>query len=151
MSFKSRLHCQTLGCKMGYTIKNMLKRLNEQFEKHDVDLTIQQFFVLNMLDREAGLILQDIAERYGKDKSAVFRHVNALEKKHFITRVTCADDKRKKILILTKPGMETLEKARLLETDVDRSLTGHINIKELAVFEKVLFEIFKKAQPAHNS
>lgn len=146
MGFENKLHCKTLGCKMGHTIKGILKMLNDRLDHNEVDLTIEQFFILNLLNNEDDLILQDIAERFHKDKSAVFRHINALEKKHFVARVTCADDKRKKVIVLTKPGMETLKQAQLLEADVDKDLTGHIDAKDLVVFEKILFEIFKKTQ-----
>ncbi len=146
MGFTEEFNCyKSLGAKMGHTIKAMIKKISTHFVKHGVDLTMEQYFILNILDDNEGIILQDIADMIERDKSAVLRHINALEKKHYVARATCDEDKRKKILIITKPGMETLQMAQALSAEVENELTHQIDNKDLIIFEKVLFEIFKKA------
>lgn len=138
--------CKSLGCKMAHTLKAMIKEIHGAFQKHDVDLTPEQFFLLNILNDNEKVILQDLSEMLGKDKSAIMRHIDALEKKHFITRATCEEDKRKKLLILTKPGMEVLERTRDLSQETEKKLTHQIPKSELVAFENVLQQIINKAQ-----
>ncbi len=138
--------CQSLGCKMGHTLKAMIKKLRLHFEENNVDLTMEQYFILNILDSKEGLILQDIADMLERDKSAVVRHINALEEKHFVARATCYEDKRKKLLFLTKPGMKTLGKAQDISAEAEAELIGGIDKEHLEVFEQVLVEIVNKTQ-----
>lgn len=151
MSFTDELSCcKSLGSKIGHTLKVLIEDIIGHFTEHNIDLTMEQYFILNILDDEQGLILQDLAEMLNRDKSAVVRHLNALEQKHFVTRVTCEDDKRKKILLLTKPGLEVLHKAQAVQSKVEEELTGKISEEDLIIFEEVLLHIFKKAQQDYN-
>lgn len=145
MGFEEELCCSTLGCKMAHTLKAMVKNLNARFAEHNVDLTMEQYFVLNILNKEEGLILQDIADMIDKDKSAIVRHINALEEKYFVARATYPEDKRKKVLILTKPGMKALEQAHQLDEKINNNVISQISKKDLATFEQVLFKMYKKA------
>lgn len=137
--------CDTLGCKMGHTLKAMVKKIYSQFEQDNIDLTPEQFYLLNVLNDNEGLILQDLADMLEKDKSAIMRHIDALEEKHFITRVTCEDDKRKKLLILTKPGVKTLDKANDVSKRTEQKLTNNIQKADLVVFKQVMQKMFKRA------
>lgn len=138
--------CESLGCKIAHTLKAMVKETCGVFEKNNIDLTPEQFFLLNILNDNEGLILQDLADMLEKDKSAIMRHIDALEKKHFVTRATCEEDKRKKLLILTKPGMETLSKAQDISIKTEKKLTNQIQKTELDTFEQVLQKIIHKTQ-----
>ncbi len=136
--------CQSLVCKMGLTLKAMLKRLSERFEENAINLTIEQYFILNLLNNNEGLILQDIADMLDRDKSAVVRHINALEEKYFVARATCEEDKRKKLLFLTKPGLKTLKNAKDVSNEAEKELTALINKKDLEIFGQVLIKMMKK-------
>jgi len=150
MKLKQKLYCNTLGCKMAYAVKGIMRRLAARFASQDVDLTLEQYFILNILDNEEGLILQDLANIVDRDKSAVLRHIDGLEEHCFVVRTTDANDKRRKILIVTKPGLKELEKARKLEEKVHQEITGHLKGEKLKEFEEILSKIYKKTLSIGN-
>lgn len=150
MSLEKELHCETLTCRMGYTVKVMMRSMKQKFEQENVELTLEQYFILNILDHEEGLILQELAEIVERDNSAVLRHLNKLEKHHFVTRAADPEDKRRKLLIITKPGVEILEKARKLEKKLNDEVTRNVGNKRLERVMKTLSEIYAQTVKAHE-
>lgn len=145
MSLKHKLYCSTLGCKMAFAVKGIKRMLKKRFEDKGIALTLEQYFVLNIIDNEEGLILQDLAAIVDRDKSAVLRHINGLEKNRFVVRTTDPNDKRRKLLIVTKPGLKALEQARLLDEQLNRELTQHMNGDQQKEVEELLTSIYKKS------
>ncbi|MDR8394028.1 MarR family transcriptional regulator [Aliifodinibius sp. S!AR15-10] len=142
---KQKLYCITLGCKMAYSLKGIKRMLTKRFTKDEIALTLEQYFVLNILDNEEGLILKELAEIVDRDKSAVLRHIDGLEEKHFVARATDPKDKRRKILLVTKQGMNELQKAREMDQKVHSELTESIDNDKLKEFESLLTEIYERA------
>jgi len=128
---------------MAYVVKEIIRSLKKRFQEEGINLTIEQFFILNILDNEDGLILQELAEIVDRDKSAVLRHIDGLEKNHFVTRVTDDEDKRRKLLLVTKPGIKVLEKARTVDQQLDKEITGKIENIETKEFEDALSKMYK--------
>lgn len=130
---------------MAYVIKEMLRILKSRFAEENIELTVEQYFILNILDNEDGMILQEVAEIVERDKSAVLRHVNGLEGNHFITRVKDDEDRRRKLLLVTKRGMKVLEKAREVDRQLDEEITRRIKVKPfedaLSVMHEYLISI----------
>lgn len=143
MSAYQKLYCETTGCRMAYVVKEIIRSLKKQFKEKGIDLTIEQFFILNILDNEDGLILQELAKIVDRDKSAVLRHIDGLEKNHFVTRVTDDEDKRRKLLLVTKPGIKVLEKARTVDQQLDKEITEKIENIEIKEFEDALSKMYK--------
>lgn len=139
---KQKLYCNTTGCRMAYVVKGIIAALKDRFQKEGIELTIEQFFILNILDNEDGLILQELADIVDRDKSAVLRHIDGLEKNHFVSRVTDQHDKRRKLLLITKRGMQTLEAARAVDKELDREITDQIGDIELEDFEHALSNMY---------
>ena len=128
---------------MAYVVKEIIRSLKKRFQKEGINLTIEQFFILNILDNEDGLILQELAEIVDRDKSAVLRHIDGLEKNHFVTRVKDDEDKRRKLLLVTKPGIKVLEKARAVDQQLDKEITGKIENIETKEFEDALTKMYQ--------
>lgn len=143
MPLKQKLYCHTLGCKMGYAIKGIMRLLRNKFEEEGIKLTLEQYFVLNILNNEEGLILQELADIVDRDKSAVLRLINGLEENHFVARSTDTEDKRRKILLVTKPGLEELRRAIVLEKNVNAIITDDIPQKKMQDLEDILTTIYK--------
>ncbi len=144
MSLKKEIYCQSLGCKMGFAIKGILRLLRQRFNEEQITLTAEQYFLLNILENKEGLILQELAEIVDKDKSAVARHINSLEENHFIARSQDPQDKRRKILLMTKPGLKVLEKARKIDQDINDEITSQIPDQEIEKLENLISHIHKQ-------
>jgi DNA-binding MarR family transcriptional regulator len=139
------LYCHTMGCRMGYAVKAMMRLFKSRLKRQKINLTVEQYFILNILDNEEGLILQELAEIVGRDNSSVLRHINGLEEHHFVTRATDPKDKRRKLLIITKPGINVLDKARNLDRQVNDDVTQNIGDDKLQDMEATLSEIYERA------
>ncbi len=127
---------------MAHVVKEIIRTLKKRFGEHEVQLTVEQFFILNILDNEDGLILQELAEIVDRDKSAVLRHIDGLEENHFVTRVTDSEDKRRKLLLVTKRGMKTLEKARRIDKELDEEIAAAVENIEMKEFEDSLASMY---------
>ncbi len=144
MALKQKLYCHTIGCKMGFAIKGIMRKLKERFNSADIELTLEQYFILNILDNEEGLILQDLAQIVGRDKSAVLRLINGLEENHFVARTKDPEDKRRKILLVTKSGSNVLCKAKNLDQKVNDEITARLSAQEVEKLEDMLASIYKE-------
>lgn len=143
MSLHQKLYCETTGCRMAYVVKEIVRTLKKRFEEQNIDLTIEQFFILNILDNEDGLILQELAEIVDRDKSAVLRHIDGLEKNHFVTRVKDDADKRRKLLLITKPGLKVLDQARAVDQQLDDDVNAEVENVRRQEFEEALTTMYK--------
>jgi DNA-binding MarR family transcriptional regulator len=145
MALDKELYCHTLGCRMGYAVKAMMRLFKNRLCKERIGLTLEQYFILNILDNEEGLILQDLAEIVDRDKSAVLRHIYGLEENYFVARTTDPEDKRRKLLLITKRGMNVLEKARKIDKQVNEDVTKNIGDDKLRELKISLSEIYERA------
>jgi len=143
MALKQKLYCRTLGCKMAFAVKGIIRLLKKRFKEEDIELTLEQFFILNILENEEGLILQDLAEIVDRDKSAVLRHINSLEENHFVARTKDPTDKRRKILLVTKPGIEMLAQARAVDQAVNTEIIGQVPDEKLEEIEDIISDIYE--------
>lgn len=143
MSLRNKFSCETLGCKMGFIVKEIFRTLVNEFDKANVKLTVEQYFLLNMLNCEGGLILKELAEIVSVDKSSVLRQINSLEEHQFVARATDPEDKRRKIIYITPPGTEALDEAREVDLKIDRKISRSLSDKELQTFEDVLENLHK--------
>jgi len=71
---------------------------------HNIDITIEQWLVLNVINENEYINQISIGEKLVKDKPTISRMVNQLEKKEFITKNTSAIDSRKVELSISKKG-----------------------------------------------
>lgn len=143
MSENQISYCNTTGCRMAYVVKEMIRNLKKRLREKGIDLTIEQFYILNILDNEDAMILQELAEIAEKDKSAVLRLVDGLEKKHFVARVTDSEDKRRKLLLVTKRGVKVLEKAHRVDAELDRAITAQLENSSVEEFESEISNIYE--------
>jgi DNA-binding MarR family transcriptional regulator len=129
-----------LGIKLGETLKMVVKRLSTEFPKIG-GITLEQFVLLNILNKNEDLIQQDLANLMSRDKSGVLRLIDALEEKKMVVRVTDKLDRRKKNLILTKKGAEVVNRCLDKEAEIFEEFLEGIDEPSLAVFSDVLSKI----------
>ena len=145
MSLNQKLYCNSLGCRMAYAVKGITRMLKKRFSQEGIALTLEQYFILNILDNEEGLILQELADIVDRDKSAVARHIDGLEENHFVLRASDPEDKRRKVLHVTKTGMGELQKAKALDQQVNEEITSHFDPKKVEAVEAMLSRIYEKS------
>lgn len=141
----------SLFCTIGRTMRSILILLEDAFEQEGIDLNLTQFIILNILFSREGLILEDLSKILHKDKSAIMRHLNHLEKRYFIAKMEDKADKRRKILMLTQKGIAVLEQARLIEKELQQSLTIQLDDSSIDVLRNVLDQMRGQANLKLNN
>ena len=77
-------------------------------KQQKIDLTPEQFLLIDLLWNQGPLSQQDLADQMQKDKNSVTKLVDAIERKGFVVRRQNPDDRRSNTLVLTEKA-ETLK------------------------------------------
>jgi DNA-binding MarR family transcriptional regulator len=133
-----------IGLKMGEVIKSIGKLIDKSFLDGGNELSMEYYFLLNILYDKDDIIQHDLASMMNKDKSAILRQIDVLEKQKLVVRIPDSEDRRKKTIVLTKDGMKKVAILRKIEADIFNSLLKDVSEKDLKIFESVLDRI--KAQ-----
>jgi len=75
-------------------------------KNNNVDLTPEQFLLLDLLWNMGSMSQQKLADTMEKDKNSITSLVDALEKKGLVKRRTDKNDRRSNLLILTPKAKE---------------------------------------------
>ncbi|GAA3912488.1 hypothetical protein GCM10022209_00830 [Chitinophaga oryziterrae] len=124
----------------------MGKQIATAIKDSGLDLAMEQFVLLSILNSNEDIIQQDIAHILHKDKSGVLRIIDSLQKKKMIVRVADTVDRRKKNLVLTKKGAETIQKALELEAKAAERFLEGMSENDLIALSKALSIIKSNAQ-----
>lgn len=137
---------ENLIMEMVIGVRAIAKKVKQKFEDEKLGLTLEQHYFLMVLSSKDEFIQSDLAELMEKDKSAVMRHIDALEAGKYVVRISDTIDRRKKFVVLTKPGMDILQKGNNLISEVSDELGKGIEEKDMDAFRKVLHQVHKNAE-----
>ncbi len=96
---------------LGKTMKLIDNKIEDVLTEHNIDLTRIQFIVLKNIAANDGIIQNDLAFFSNRNKSSLTRMIATLDKKGYITKNTCKEDKRKCIIRISKSGKEVIDDA----------------------------------------
>lgn len=130
-----------LGYMLGRTHRVYKNLIETEFKKQEIELSFEQFVMMQMLNSDCTLIQQDVANQLQKDKSIIVRQINVLLELHYIVRQTNNDDKRKKNLMLTSRGMDILNRMKEIASEVTERLLSGATQNELDIFQQVMMKI----------
>jgi DNA-binding MarR family transcriptional regulator len=112
------VYVNILNCKLK-------KHLSEVFKKNGVNLTAEQYLVMDTLWNEGTLTQQAIAFIIQKDKNSVTQFIDNLEKKGLVTRSVSKDDRRVNNIVVTKEGMDLKDSTKKLAIEtMEKALEG---------------------------
>lgn len=136
----------TIGRVMGVTMKAVRTALQENLKKAGVALTMEQYLTLKLIELKENINQQDLADLMEKDKSAVLRQINVMQKKQLLTRFPDPHDKRRNILAITKKGVEVYKSALAVEERTMKAIKRGIQDPDLKIFLEVLASIRQNAK-----
>ncbi|MGF2616108.1 MarR family transcriptional regulator [Rossellomorea vietnamensis] len=113
-------------------IKSMLEEFN---------LAPEQNLVMMLLWEKDGLTQNQLAENLGKDKTNIARMASNLEKKGFIKRTGCQDDRRSLKLHLTETGKNLGEKVLPVAEEFNELVCKNFSPEEISELERLLNKI----------
>lgn len=107
------------------------------------NLAPEQNLVMMLLWEQDGITQNQISQKLNKDKTNIARMASNLEKKGFISRVNCNDDRRSVKLFLTTEGKALGEKVIPITEEFNDVVVKDISKKELEQLEKTLTKMSK--------
>ena len=113
------------------------KHLAEVFKKNGVNLTAEQYLVMDTLWNEGTLTQQAIAFIIQKDKNSVTQFIDNLEKKGLVTRSVSKDDRRVNNIVVTKEGMALKDSTKQLAIDTMNMALEGIPEEDIKTFVSV--------------
>jgi DNA-binding MarR family transcriptional regulator len=117
------------------------KYIAEAFKKNGVNLTGEQYLVMDALWNEGTLTQQAIAFIIQKDKNSVTQFIDNLEKKGLVTRSVAKEDRRVNNIMLTEEGMALKDSTKQLAIDTMNKALDGISEYDLNTFVGVLKKV----------
>lgn len=117
------------------------KHLAEVFKKNGVNLTAEQYLVMDTLWNEGTLTQQAIAFIIQKDKNSVTQFIDNLEKKGLVTRSVAKEDRRVNNIVVTPEGMALKDSTKQLAINTMNEALAGIPEDDLNTFVSVLKKI----------
>ncbi|MBM9579471.1 MarR family transcriptional regulator [Leptospira sp. 201903070] len=119
---------------------NRLFRLHFQrfCQKHEIDISQEQWFLLNKIAHSEGLTQGDLTDDLFGDKPNISRMVEKMEQKGWIRRVNDSSDHRILRLHLTKKGNLTHEKMTKIVGEERTKIYAGLSSKDFKEFERIL-------------
>lgn len=127
-----------ISLKLSNTLNTMRKVFNKAISEYGI--SSEQYLVLKLIN-EKKLTPTNIADFLNKDKSAVTRFINSLEKKDLIKKENFTDKRSYKIII-TKKGKDILSKIDDIALEFRKKIEKNISQKEL----QCLFDVLEKIE-----
>ena len=123
---------------LGTSLHAYGKHILDALEKTGYRFSMEQVGILKMIYHFELETLQEIADFSRRDKSAVMRQLNSLEKKKLLVRLPAKEDRRKKKILLTKPAYQLLEHIAEEENRISEKVKAEISEEEMKHFFNIL-------------
>ena len=117
------------------------KYLAEVFKKNGVNLTAEQYLVMDTLWNEGTLTQQAIAFIIQKDKNSVTQFIDNLEKKGLVTRSVAKEDRRVNNIVVTAEGKALKDSTKQLAIETMEQAVSGISEDDLQTFVSVLKKV----------
>ena len=117
------------------------KHLAEVFKKNGVNLTAEQYLVMDTLWNVGTLTQQAIAFIIQKDKNSVTQFIDNLEKKGLVTRSVAKEDRRVNNIVVTAEGKALKDSTKQLAINTMEQALKDISEADLQTFISVLKKV----------
>jgi DNA-binding MarR family transcriptional regulator len=130
----------------GFVIENTAKQMKLSFSRllllhPEIDITVDQWIIIQLLQQHGQLSQQKLAEYAVKDAPTVTRILDILTEKAYIIRSADPADRRKFLILLTEKGMEVYTKVAPLVQQFRSESYKNISDFELEVVAGVMAKI----------
>ncbi len=140
----------SIGYLVGRTSRTIVKRLTKKFQDAGFDVSYEQWSILIHLYRKDGQTQQALARIAVKDKAAITRLLNVLEKKNIVLRVPDRTDKRSKLIYLTNKAKEFKSELVTLVEEMLHEAEQGISFEEMEQCRTTLNKIFDNFDQLNN-
>ena len=129
------------GKQLAITHHRLFQLFSKAFHKEGYSLTFEQSILMKLINENEGVSQQDLSVLMNRDKTSMARAINHLEDKGLVVRIPSKEDKRKKIIYLTKEGRRHLEEIFPKFLDIKNKVESCLNDEEIASLRSLLTKI----------
>jgi DNA-binding MarR family transcriptional regulator len=120
-----------LGRSMSELRNYVRQYIQVKIKEHGINITFEMLEVMACLWKKDGINQQEIADLTLRDKSSMTYLLDNLVKRKMVKRVEDENDRRNKLIYLTKEGNDLKEQLHPWVTEVYEIAAGDIDISEL--------------------
>lgn len=138
-----RQSAKNFGAYIDRTIKIIRQNYLKAFKEIDVDLTTEQWVLLDSLYESDGISQNELANGSFKNAPTVSRIVDLLCKKGLTERKRFESDKRRYKVFLTKKGKDTYKKTKPVVVKLRKKGWKNLTDEDYDFFLKIMNQIFE--------
>jgi DNA-binding MarR family transcriptional regulator len=129
---------------------SLIKYFAKELSRNDINLTPEQYLVMDILWDAEVMSQQAIADIIQKDKNSVTKFIDSLEKKGLVYRQVNKTDRRVNNIVVSEEGMKL--KARTTEVAIGmmRNVLKNIKEEDLMALDKVMNQIKENIDEAEK-
>ena len=129
---------------------SLIKYFAKELSRNDINLTPEQYLVMDILWDAEVMSQQAIADIIQKDKNSVTKFIDSLEKKGLVYRQVNKTDRRVNNIVVSEEGMKL--KARTTEVAIGmmRNVLKNIKEEDLMALDKVMNQIKENIDEAER-
>lgn len=127
---------------VGRASRSIIKRLTKKFSDAGFDVSYEQWSILVHLYRKDGQTQQELSNAAIKDKAAITRLLNVLEKKNLVLRIPDRNDKRSKLVYLTNKAKDFKTDLIAIVEDLLEEAKQNVSPEEMDQCKSTLNKIF---------
>ncbi|MCQ2322270.1 MAG: MarR family transcriptional regulator [Bacteroidales bacterium] len=122
------------------------KYFSDKLNENNINLTPEQFLVMDWLWKEQPISQQRIAEVIQKDKNSVTKFIDSLEKKNLVFRTVDKEDRRINKIALTREGADMELATTEVAIDFMNDVVKGIDENDLKTYVRVLLQMRKNME-----
>lgn len=128
---------QSAGYLINMTALLLKREFSSAIKKHNIDVTPEQWAILNRLNEKEGLTQKEVAKLTFKDNANITRMVDKLEKKGLVIRHADANDRRSWNLSITQKGIEIRDLVEPLAINILNKISKGITENEMHFYNNI--------------
>lgn len=120
---------------------SLIKYFTKELSRNDINLTPEQYLVMDILWDADVMSQQAIADIIQKDKNSVTKFIDSLEKKGLVYRAVNKEDRRVNNIIVSEEGKKLKTKTTEVAVKMMRNVLKDIKEEDLMSFDRVMMQI----------
>ena len=129
---------------------SLIKYFAKELTRNGINLTPEQYLVMDILWDAEVMSQQAIADIIQKDKNSVTKFIDSLEKKGLVYRQVNKTDRRVNNIVVSEEGMKLKAKTTEVAIGMMRNVLKDIKEEDLMALDKVMNQIKENIDEAEK-
>lgn len=134
---------KTYGTLVDRTLRIIKLQFIQGFKKAGIDLTPEQWVIIDDLYRRNGISQTELANGSFKNAPTVSRIIDLLVQKEMVERQRFENDRRRYKIFLTDFGKDTFEKANPIAQKLREKGWANLSDDDYTHFKRIMNQVFK--------